>query len=100
MDEFNSRIDAKRKVLQIINNVDFFSEELMDLSSNSINRWHLNNEIDKDSLITKKLKLIANDLFFLSNISQQQISENYLLKSKEINIHIKELGQIINQRFS
>lgn len=99
MDEFNSRIDAKRKVLQIVNSSDSFTEELMDLSSKSINRWQLNNEIDKDSLITMKLRLIANDLFFLSNISQQQISDNYILKSKEINEHIKELDQIVSQEF-
>jgi hypothetical protein len=99
MDEFNSRIDAKRKVLQIVNNSESFTEELMDLSSKSINRWQLNNEIDKDSLITKKLRLIANDLFFLSNISQQQVSDNYILKSKEINEHIRELNQIVSQEF-
>ncbi|MEX0607859.1 MAG: hypothetical protein WD016_06315 [Balneolaceae bacterium] len=99
MDEFNSRIDAKRKVLQIVNSSESFTEELMDLSSKSINRWQLNNEIEKDSLITKKLRLIANDLFFLSNISQQQISDNYILKSKEINEHIRELYQIVSQEF-
>lgn len=99
MDEFNSRIDAKRKVLQIVNNSDTFTEQLMDLSTKSINRWQLNNGIDKDSIVAKKLKLIANDLFFLSNISQQQISDNYILMSKEINEHIKELGQIIHQKF-
>ena len=99
MDEFNSRIDAKRKVLQIVNAKNNFSEELMDLSSNSIDRWYQNNKIDKDSIVIKKLKLIAKDLFFLANISQQQISDNYILKSKEISIHIKELGEIINLQF-
>src|SRR5437870_5432813 len=54
--EFNNRIDAQRRILEIVNQRDSLKEELFGLSSKAIERWASANRIDPQSQIVKLLR--------------------------------------------
>ena len=54
--EFNNRISAQRKVLQVINQKPWLTEPLFGLSSKAIDRWIAVNRIDLNSAIVKMIK--------------------------------------------
>lgn len=83
MSEFNNRIDAQREILSIINNSKW-KEELNGLSRGAIERWLLINNVSHTSEIATIINEAAEKLFFLANKSQEQVSSEYLDKSKEI----------------
>jgi hypothetical protein len=82
--EFNNRISAQRKVLQVINQKPWLTEPLFGLSSKAIDRWIAVNRIDLNSAIVKMIKDVSAKLFFLANKSQDQVSEQYRLVRAEI----------------
>ena len=83
MSEFKNRIEAQRHILKIIN-ASKWHEELFGLSSNAIERWVNNNCVNPQSQLVQLIKSVAEKLFFLANKSQEQITEEYQLKSAEL----------------
>jgi hypothetical protein len=84
--EFNNRIDAQRRILRIVNGSLRSREELFGLSSGAIERWVKVNQIDRDGTLFALLYEAASKLFFLSNKSQEQITEEYRQLSDEVGI--------------
>jgi hypothetical protein len=84
MSEFNNRIAAQRKILQLVNGGSSDSEELFGLSRKAIDRWVLANHIDSESRLVSLIKEASAKLFFLANKSQEQVSEEYKAVSTEI----------------
>lgn len=84
MNEFNNRIAAQRQVLQLVNRKKWEKEELLGLSTKAIERWISVNRIDPESRLVELVKTASGKLFFLANKSQEQISEDYKMISKEI----------------
>jgi 5-formaminoimidazole-4-carboxamide-1-beta-D-ribofuranosyl 5'-monophosphate synthetase len=84
MNEFNNRIAAQRRILQIVNRKQWEKEELLGLSRKAIDRWVSANQIDSESRLVKLIKASSKKLFFLANKSQEQISEEYNVISREI----------------
>ena len=84
MDEFNSRIEAQRKVLELINRNSQIKEQLFSLSQKAIDRWILVNSIDSESEIADVLVQISKKLFFLGTKSQEQVTKEYTDTSREI----------------
>ncbi|MBI4782426.1 MAG: hypothetical protein HY785_14080 [Oscillatoriophycideae cyanobacterium NC_groundwater_1537_Pr4_S-0.65um_50_18] len=84
MSEFNNRIAAQRHILQIVNCKRWRKEELLGLSSKAIDRWISVNQLDPEAQLAKLIRTASEKLFFLANKSQDQISEDYKLISKEI----------------
>jgi hypothetical protein len=82
--EFNNRIAAQRSILQVLNSKAWPEEDLFGLSSKAIDRWISVNCIDPNSKLVKLVKDVSGKLFFLSNKSQEQISEEYKEVSDEI----------------
>jgi hypothetical protein len=82
--EFNNRIAAQRKILQLVNCGSEYAEELFGLSQNAINRWVFKNHIKSESHLVSLINEASAKLFFLSNKSQEQISEEYKTISTEI----------------
>ena len=76
MSEFNNRISAQRDILSKVNQVDW-SEELFGLSNGAISRWVRTNNIQEQSELLILINEAADKLFFLSNKSQEQITEEY-----------------------
>ncbi len=76
MSEFNNRIAAQRDILLIVNRKKW-EEELYGLSSGAINRWININNMDDDTALIELIHKAAEKLFFLSNKSQEQITEEY-----------------------
>lgn len=95
MSEFLNRIDAQRRVVKIINQ-NSFHFPLVGLSKKSVERWQMENMIKNDSIILKLLFEISIKLFFLSNKSQEQITEDYKAKSIEISELINSLQIELN----
>ncbi|HLO85493.1 MAG TPA: hypothetical protein VK203_10895 [Nostocaceae cyanobacterium] len=91
MSEFNNRIAAQRKVLQLVNRKQWEKEELLGLSSKAIERWISMNRIDPESLLVELVRTASAKLFFLANKSQEQISEEYKTIFKEIEIIYKKI---------
>ena len=84
MDEVINRMDAQRKVLEVVNQKCGNKEELCGLSKKSIERWIIANRLSTKDEISKILFNISEKLFFLAHKSQEQISEEYRLISSEI----------------
>lgn len=92
MSEFNNRIAAQRDILACVNEKSW-KEELFGLSSGAINRWANINEINNDSVLIKLVKTSAEKLFFLSNKSQEQITDDYKILSNEVSVLTKKIQQ-------
>ncbi len=85
MSEFNNRIAAQREVLSGVN-CGKWDEELFGLSNGAINRWINVNKLESDSTLIKLIFQVSDKLFFLSNKSQEQITEEYRHLSGEVSI--------------
>jgi hypothetical protein len=83
MSEFNNRITAQRDILLIINQNNW-EEELFGLSSGAIERWVNTNKLNNSSTLIKLVQEAAGKLFFLSNKSQEQVTEEYTILSQEV----------------
>jgi hypothetical protein len=84
MSEFNNRIDAQRRILQLVNGSQNFQEELFGLSSGALQRWARVNGFDEDNPLLLLLEQAAATLFFLSNKSQEQITDEYRSLSGDV----------------
>ncbi|OGA96578.1 MAG: hypothetical protein A3E79_00290 [Burkholderiales bacterium RIFCSPHIGHO2_12_FULL_61_11] len=83
MSEFNNRVAAQREILLGVNSRNW-KEELFGLSSGAIDRWMIVNRLEVDSSLVKLIRQAAGKLFFLSNKSQEQVTEDYRLLSGEV----------------
>lgn len=96
MSEFNNRIAAQRKILQLVNRGNSVSEELFGLSQKAIDRWVLVNHINSESRLVSLIKEASAKLFFLANKSQEQVTEEYKAVSTQIesiyNLIVTEIG--------
>ncbi len=91
MSEFNNRIAAQREILLGVNS-GRWQEELFGLSSGAIDRWMNANGLESGSFLVELIRQVADKLFFLSNKSQEQVTEDYKLLSSEVSVltdHIK-----------
>jgi len=96
--EFNNRIAAQREILIIINSRGW-QEELFGLSNGAIDRWINVNKLEFNSTLIELIHQAANKLFFLSNKSQEQITEDYKKLSSEVSALTAQIKQtVINFR--
>jgi hypothetical protein len=86
MSEFNNRIAAQRDILEIVNGARW-SEELFGLSSGAIGRWLHRNSLSAESRLAVLIEKAAGTLFFLSNKSQEQVTEEY----KNLSLEVKKI---------
>lgn len=84
MNEFNNRIDAQRNILRIVNKRSWRAEELTGLSNKAIDRWVLVNQIDATSRLAELIRAVGRALFFLANKSQEQVTDEYKHRSREV----------------
>lgn len=84
MSEFNNRIDAQRAILRLVNQATGNREELFGLSKKAIDRWVAVNRIDPKSHIVELVVSAGEELFFLANKSQEQITDEYKLRSSRV----------------
>jgi hypothetical protein len=98
MSEFNNRIAAQRRILIIVNSKPW-REELYGLSRGAIERWIHTNLIDPKSTLSVALYESAEKLFFLANKSQEQITDEYLVKVHEIEVLSENLKSLVNNDF-
>lgn len=88
MTTFNSRIEAQRCILRVINGKLDQSEELFGLSRDAIKRWLLANRYDPNGNLVQ-LVILA----FLANRSQETVSDDYRAVSDQILSIIKIIEQ-------
>lgn len=94
MSEFNNRIAAQRDVLLGVNS-GAWQEELFGLSSGAIDRWVAANRLEPTSDLVALVRQVADKLFFLSNKSQEQITEDYKLLSREVSTLAERIRQSV-----
>jgi len=83
MIEFRNRLTIQRKLLNLINRkIGGFS--LNGISVYTIQRWCNDNNLDVNSDLVFKIKLISKELQFLANRSQEAISLEYKTKVSTI----------------
>ena len=92
MTEFNNRIAAQRDILLVVNSVRW-QEELYGMSSGALDRWMRKNGVDANTKLAKLLVEAASKLFFLANKSQEQVTDEYKLRSSEVS----KLTQLIRE---
>ena len=92
MSEFNNRISAQRDILSVVNSGQW-AEELFGLSSGAIDRWVNANNLGKTTELVILINEAAEKLFFLSNKSQEQVTEEY----KHLSAEVAELTRKIAQ---
>lgn len=94
MSEFNNRIAAQRDILLGINSGNW-QEELYGLSSGAIDRWVAANRLAPTSDLVTLVRGAADKLFFLSNKSQEQITEDYKLLSREVSALAEQIKRSV-----
>lgn len=94
MNDFLNRIGVQRKVIKIVNNNNY-KIHLTGLSIKAINKWRSENNIKKETKVVKILVQISSKLFFLSNKSQEQITEDYKSISRDIDKYIFRLESML-----
>lgn len=99
MSEFNNRIAAQRQILSKVNQLDW-SEELFGLSSGAIDRWARANNIQEKTDLLLLINEAADMLFFLSNKSQEQITEEYKHLSLEVSSVTSKIAVAVEKYFS
>jgi len=99
MSEFNNRIAAQRDILLVVNCIKW-EEELFGLSNGAINRWININNLEKSSSLIKLIHKVADKLFFLSNKSQEQVTEEYKSLSRDVsNLTDKIKIEVMSRKF-
>jgi len=94
MSEFNNRIAAQREILSGVNRGKW-QEELFGLSSGAIDRWINVNRLESSSVLVELIRQAADKLFFLSNKSQEQITEDYKHLSSEVSVLTAQIKQAV-----
>lgn len=95
MDEFVSRMETQRYVLNLVNSNFDGREELFGLSKNAIFRWAIANEISATSHLVQSLEKISSELFFMATRSQESISNEYNIRRDNILKAVSDLEDII-----
>lgn len=97
MTEFNNRIAAQRDILLTVNRAPW-TEELFGMSSGALERWMRRNGVEATSTLARLLLEAASKLFFLANKSQEQITDEYKLRSLEVGDLTRRIGDAIKLR--
>lgn len=96
MSEFNNRIAAQRDILLVVNSRKQ-NEELFGLSSGAIDRWTAANHLQPNSALPCLIRQAAAKLFFLSNKSQEQITQEYRSLSSEVHFLQTKITELVAQ---
>ncbi|MEA9414298.1 hypothetical protein [Flavobacterium sp. PL02] len=91
MSDFLNRIDIQRRAIKIVNSNNSFRFHLAGLSINAVEKWREQNDISIEHDIMKMLLKISSKIFFLSNKSQEQITEDYKILSTEVDNYLCQL---------
>ncbi|MCK8066413.1 hypothetical protein [Cobetia sp. 1CM21F] len=90
--EFYNRIDAQRKAIKLINSSGVYSTPIYGLSDKAIDRWANDNDLFINDSCVCLIKKISASLFFLSNKSQEQVTDDYKKLSGSVDLMLEELG--------
>lgn len=100
MSEFENRIDAQRAILKIVNDVPGQQEALFGLSRKAIDRWITSNSIDPTGRLAELVVSAGKELFFLANKSQEQVTDEYRLRSSRVSEITALLGDEVKRSFA
>ena len=84
MNEFNDRMSAQRRIVQLVNLRAWHKEELFGLSTKAIDRWLSVNCIDPSCRLVQLVRSVSKELVCLATKSQEQVSEDYRILSARV----------------
>ena|ERR1035437_2130654 len=99
MSEFVDRMTAQRALLQVVN-ARHWHEELYGLSSQAIDRWTDSNSLAPDSTVVALVRRASEQLSFLANKSQEQISDDYRRVSGDVGNLTLQIDQELQAEYS
>ncbi len=79
--------------MRIVNKTPLGPEELCGLSSKAIDRWMSVNRLDASMRVVSLMREASSKLFFLANMSQQQVTDEYLIAESAIAAVVEKLKQ-------
>jgi hypothetical protein len=84
MEEFSSRVDAQRQLVQAVNSHNWSHEQLFALTEKAIQRWSAVNHIDPISPLMQLLRAASLQVFIMANHSDDPITGTYVLSRKRV----------------
>ena len=91
MEEFSSRVEAQRQLVQAVNTHEWKREQLFALTEKAIQRWSTVNQIDSTTRLVKLLRAASLQVFVMANHSDDPIAGAYLLSRERVKTIEKEL---------
>ena len=84
MEEFSSRVEAQRQLVQAVNTREWKHEQLFALTEKAIQRWSTVNQIDGATRLVKLLRAASLQVFVMANHSDDPIAGAYRLSRKRV----------------
>ncbi len=84
MEEFSSRVEAQRQLVQAVNTHPWEQEQLFALTAKAIQRWSTVNHIDPAGRLVQLLHVASLQVFIMANHSDDPIAGAYLLSRKRV----------------
>jgi hypothetical protein len=101
MEEFSSRVEAQRQLVQAVNTRNWSREQLFALTEKAIQRWSTANMIDPTTPLVQLLRAASLQVFIMANHSDDPIAGSYLLSRKRVQqIEIELRAELKNFPFA
>lgn len=97
MSEFSNRISAQRVALAYTNEIRWKGEPLFGLSSKAIERWRISNQLSPSHGLYLLIRQIAAALFFLGNLSQEQVTDEYAVREKAVAALLADIRRQVSE---
>ena len=97
MEEFSSRVEAQRQLVQAVNTHEWRQEQLFALTTKAIQRWSTVNHIDPAARLVQLLQTASLQVFIMANHSDDPIAGAYLLSRKRVQTIENELRAELNK---
>lgn len=95
MSEFSSRVEAQRRILKVVNEYAWPSEQLFALNSGAIQRWATGNLVDHSSSLYRLLNAASSEIFVMANHSDDPIAGTYAITRRRVEQIEKEVRSVI-----
>ena len=84
MEEFSSRVEIQRHLVQAVNSRPWKQEQLFSLTDKAIQRWSIANGINPQRSLVQLLKSASSEVFVMANHSDDPIAGAYVLSRRRV----------------
>ena len=84
MEEFSSRVEVQRHLVQAVNSHAWKQEQLFALTEKAIQRWSAVNGLNPETNLVQLLRAASSEVFVMANHSDDPIAGTYVLSRKRV----------------